>query len=134
MEEEIADSSQEQPRWFIDSNWYQQNHRSLSTLIQHYLCPNCRDRLTAKEDSETNLLRTIKECCSQIPGFISPKITIMESIFRLFMMNGNQPLTLEELSRELDKWREGDTYRTSPEMLSRLLQSDRYYELRPVQG
>ena len=134
MEEEIADSSQEQPRWFIDSNWYQQNHRSLSTLIQHYLCPNCRDRLTAKEDSETNLLRTIKACCSQTPGFISPKLTIMESIFRLFMMSGNQPLTLDELSRELGKWREGDTYRTSPEMLSRLLRSDRYYGLRPVQG
>ena len=52
--------------------------------------------------------------------------------FRLFLVNGNQPLDLEELSKQLAEWRGGDTYRTSPEILSRLLDSSQYYGLRRV--
>ncbi|GAH99783.1 unnamed protein product, partial [marine sediment metagenome] len=47
--------------------------------------------------------------------------------------NGNQPLDLEELGRQLSEWRGRDTYRTSAGILSRLLKSDQYYGLRQVQ-
>ena len=45
-----------------------------------------------------------------------------ESIFRLYLAGDNQPLTLEELGRQLSEWRDGDIYTTSPEILSRLLE------------
>ena len=56
----------------------------------------------------------------------------MESVFRLILANGNRPLELEELGNQLRERLDGDTYRTSPEMLSRLLDNDRYYGLRQV--
>ena len=58
----------------------------------------------------------------------------MESIFRLFLAYGNEPLHLEELSRRLNDWRGGDSYRTSAEILSRLLENDLYYGLSQVEG
>ena len=78
------------------------------------------------------LLSTVKDCCSKSPDFITDKLPILDSIFRLFLANGNQPLELEELGGQLSEWRGGDTYSTSAEILSRLLKSDQYYGLRQV--
>ena len=81
-----------------------------------------------------DLLAAIKDCCSKIPGFISGELPILESIFRLFLANGNQPLDLEQLSQQLREWRGGDSYRYSAEILSRLLESAQYYGLSQIQG
>jgi len=133
MSEEII-NEEASPRWFLDIDWYQQNNRSLFTLAQHCLCYNCRERLETNEsnDSISELLAAIENCCSQGPDFITSRLPIMESVFRLILANGNRPLELEELGNQLRERLGGDTYRTSPEMLSRLLSNDRYYGLRQV--
>ena len=132
MDKESITTDQLRPRWFIDLDWSQQNNRSFFALAQGCLCPKCHERLRVAEVSATDLLSAIKDCCSKTPGFISGKLPILESIFRLFLASGNQPLDLEELGKQLSEWRGGDTYCTSAEILSRLLGSDRYYGLRQV--
>ena len=128
--------SNEQPgwRWFIDLDWLEQHNRSFFALAQGCLCPKCRERLKVgkEEVSAADLLSDIEDCCSKTPGFITSKSPILDSIFRLFLANGNQPLDLEELSKQLGEWRGGDTHRTSPEILSRLIGNDQYYGLRQV--
>ena len=99
-------------------------------LVQGCLCPECRERLKEGEISAADLLTTIKDCCSKTPGFITGKLPILETIFRLFLANGNQPLDLEELRKQLSDWCGGETYGTSAQVLSRLLDSDQYYGLR----
>ncbi len=128
-------TDQTSPRWFIDLDWYQQNNRSLFALAQGCLCPKCREQLKAgkEEISADDLLSNIRDCCSQTPGFVTPRLPILESIFRLFLANNNQPLDLEELGKQLSQWRGGDTYCTSAEILSRLLENDQYYGLSQVQ-
>ena len=133
MNEEEISTDQVKPCWFIDLDWYQQNNRSFFTLAQGYLCPRCREQLP-KEISADELLTTIKDCCSKTPDFITDKLSILESIFRLFLTNGNQPLAAEELGKQLNEWRGGDTYRTSAEVLSHLLRDERYYGIRQVIG
>jgi len=127
-------NDQPSPRWFIDLDWLEQHNRSFFILAQGCLCPKCRERLkgSKKEISAANLLSHIEDCCSKTPEFVTDRSPISESIFRLFLANGNQPLDLEELGKQLGEWRGGDTYRTSPEILSRLLESDLYYGLRQV--
>lgn len=122
------------PRWFLDFDWYQQNNRSLFTLTRHCLCHMCRERLGAGETevSISDLLAAIRDCCSQDPEFITSRLPILESVFRLILANGNQPLDIEELGSQLRERLGGDTYRTSPEILSRLLSNDRFYGLRQV--
>jgi hypothetical protein len=58
----------------------------------------------------------------------------MESVFRLFLSNGNLALDIIELGRQLSDRRGVDTYRTSIEVLSRLLSHDQYYGIRPVES
>ncbi len=127
---------QARPRWFIDLDWQQQSNRSFFVLAKGGLCPRCRRRLEAEpgEIAAVDLLSTIKNCCSSMPGFITTQLPILESVFHLFLANGNQPLDLEELGQQLSEWRGGDTYRTSPEILFRLLRNEQYYGLRQVQG
>ena len=123
-----------EPQWFIDLDWYQQNNRSFIVLAEGCLCVDCRKRLTVEggEVSATSLINNIKDCCSRNSEFITGELPILESVFRLFLANGNQPLGLEELREQLNEWRRGDAYRTSAEILPRLLRSDRYYGLRQV--
>ncbi len=80
--------------------------------------------------SPAELISSIEDCCAKSSGFISDKLPILDSIFRLFLANGNRPLSLQELSKQLAKWRGDDSPRTSVEILSRLLGDERYYGLR----
>lgn len=134
MDGEATSTDQPKPCWFIDLNWYQQNNRSFSALAQGYLCTKCRNRLNGKgkEIAAADLLSTIKDCCGNNPDFITTQMPILESIFRLFLANGNQPLDLEELGKRLSERRGGDIYRTSVEILSRLLRNEQYYGIRLV--
>ena len=131
MDKEDIGIDQVRPGWFIDLDWFQQNNRSFFALAQSCLCPKCREELRG-EISAADLVTTIKDCCSTNPGFVTGELPILASIFRLFLANGNQPLDLEELGKQLSEWRGRDTYRTSAEILSRLLQRDQYYGLRQV--
>ena len=100
------------------------------------MCPKCHKRLKAGEGeiSAPDILATIKNCCSQAPDFINGELPILESVFRFFLGNGNEPLDVEELGKQLSKCRGRDTYRTSAEILSRLLDNDQYYGLRQVEA
>ena len=130
MSEEDIVTEQVRPRWFIDFNWYQESNRSFFALAQNCLCDKCRKQLKEGKIAADDILATIRDCCSKDPVFITDRLPILESIFRLFLANGNQPLDLEELGEQLREWRNGDTYRTSAEVLSRLLSSDQCYGLR----
>jgi hypothetical protein len=122
------------PRWFVDLDWYRQNARSFAALAQGCLCPRCRERLERGEISEAELTANIKDCCSRLPGFIAGELSILASVFRLLLAGGNEPLELAELSRRLSEQLGGESYRTSVEVLSRLLEDERYYGIRPVPG
>ena len=127
MDKDSTSINQARPRWFIDSAWYQQNNRSFLTLAEGRLCPKCRDQLGEKGGAEEELLANIRDCCSKNTDFITQDMPILESIFRLFLANGNQPLDLEELVEQLSGWRGGDVYCPSVEVLSRMLSSDQCY-------
>ncbi len=135
MEREEANTDQPKTRWFIDFGWFQQNSRSIPTLVKSRLCAKCRKQLEIEGKEPANieeLLSTIKDCCGNGADFITGQLPILESVFRFFLANGNQPLTLEELRKQLSEKRGGDTSRTSEGILSRLLKSDQFYGLQPA--
>ena len=133
---DIEDKGPEQveSRWFIDLEWFQSSNRSFSALAQHCLCVRCRERLRIDEEEvpADKILAAIMDCCSKEPDFITAGLPVFESIFRIFLANGNQPLNLEELDEQLIEWRARNPYHTSIEVLSRVLENDRYYGLRRV--
>jgi len=130
MGKEKVSANQSDQRWFVDLDWFQQNNRSFLRLAYGCLCPKCQEQLKG-DISAADLLTNIRDCCSKTPAFLTTRLPILESVFRLFLANGNQPLSLEEIGKQLRDWRGADTYRTSVEVLSRLLSHDQYYGLRP---
>ena len=137
-EEHIEEASieQEETSWAIDPDWFEANSRSLLALVKSSLCSKCRKRLDSggKWGSLDDLMTAVRECCSREPDYINGTLPIMESVFRLFLANGNQALDIIELGRQLSERRGVDTYRTSVEILSRLLKYDEYYGIRPVEA
>ena len=132
-EEIAADQSQQQ--WFIDLEWFERNNRSFNVLAKRCLCPKCSKRMKAneKEIPAGYLLSAIKKCCSKTSGLITDKTPILESVFCVLLANGNQPMSLEELSKQLSERRGGDTIRTSVSLLSRVLSADQHYGFCSVQ-
>ncbi len=121
-------------RWFIDLNWYPQHRRSISALLQSCLCDGCHKKLNkeSNQPSDTELLACIRKCCNSSAEFITSKMPVLESAFRLFIASGNEPMTVGELGRQMNERRGGDIFRTSEELLLHLLQHDRYYGFRPA--
>jgi len=121
-------------RWAINLKWLQENNRSLTTMVKNSLCQKCRKKLKVdqSEAKATELFKAVKTCCSKSVEYITPGLPLHESIFRVFVANGNQPLTLVELGDQLNKWRGADSYRTSIPILTRLLSNDQHYGLRKV--
>ena len=84
------------------------------------------------QTSDSALLKLVRKCCSRSADFITGQMPVLESIFRFFIASGNEPITVEELGRQLSERRGGDISRTSAEVLLRLLKNDRYYGFYPV--
>jgi hypothetical protein len=122
-------------RWFVDLAWYEQNNRSFLNLAQQGLCAKCVEKLGKKKKKHTqnDIITTIKDCCSKSPEFITSKMPLLESIFRVILANGNEPMDIEEIGKQLTESR-GDAYSLSAQTLTRLLENDRWYGFKQVKG
>ncbi|MFH1650837.1 MAG: hypothetical protein ABID87_01860 [Chloroflexota bacterium] len=116
-------------RWCVSLDWYQQYHRSFSSVAAKYLCPECRQKWGENaEIPPDDIAKALRNCCSLKPGFLTETTPVLESVFATFLAGGNQPLSAEELSRQLVEHRGGaDGYRFSPEILEKLLVNDDFY-------
>jgi hypothetical protein len=121
-------------RWAINVDWLTANSRSLTAMASGSLCAKCRKKLKVdqREAKAGDILKAIKSCCAKSPDFITLGMPLQESMFRVFLANGNQPLTLDELGNQLNNRRGIDAYRTSVNVLSRLMRNDQHYGLRSV--
>ena len=130
MTENVA-PEQTQSRWFIDLEWYEQNNRSFLDLTQRILCTKCTEKFGKKKKKATqsDILTAIKDCCSKSSEYITSKMPLLESIFRIILANGIEPMSTEEIGKQLSEWR-GDIYSVSTQSLTRLLSNDRWYGFR----
>jgi hypothetical protein len=127
-------------KFHIDLNWWQRQNKDIRIFLLDVLCEECRgelgdlaeerivdmiDRDTAEVKRVDATWEAIGACCSVHPGYITMDTPLLESIFRVFLANGNKPLSLRELHARLD--------RKPPETILRLLTKGRVYlGIRPV--
>ena len=152
----MSSSAEVGSRYHIDLEWYDLSNRSFTALAESRLCADCRDEIGGQGKTKTKakaktktrtktkakakksesrpdeaLLEMTKECCGKKPGFITPSLPIAETLFRLFLANGNEPLTVAEISQQLKQLRV-DSFAPGPEALQRLLTHENFYGLREV--
>ena len=131
---EEAAVERDNSRWTINIAWLEEQGRAFPTMVERCLCTKCRKRLKSLGDAVVTegIIDAARECGEHSKGYITGDMPIMESIFRLLLAGGNQPLDLIELGQRLSERRGVDTYRTSVGMLLRLLRNDRYYGIQQV--
>lgn len=127
-------------KFHIDATWWQESNRDMRVYVREALCDECRDAYKDYQDSGEidaidaqtaevqrvdALMHVLRTCCSLKPGYITPTTPVVDAIFRTFLANGNQPLSVNELYELLD--------RRPPALILRMLTAGTVYMgIRPV--
>lgn len=149
------DAEHNDTRYHIDTDWYKQRHRSFEKMAQSRMCSSCQGKLGTEIEERvptidqksgrvvfenrkvpygSNPFVVLRDCCGKGKAFISDSTPILEAVFRLFLANANQPLTLEDIHQKLEEtanYSQSGHY-VSTQLLKRLLDHDRQYGIRPV--
>ena len=102
----------------IDFDWWKEHDRSWRVNLRSCLCDEHQemyadlsgdeavdwiDPETAEVQSVDGLQHTLISHCAKQEQFITEHTTLTEALFRVFLSNGNQPLSPEELAEELER-------------------------------
>lgn len=97
----------------IDYNWWVEQGLDLNVQLLQHLSPELREVYTGQRlgdkidliDWETGEVRQVEGLqyliatrCSKDPGYVMQAPTVLEAIFRVFLSNGNHPLTPRALA------------------------------------
>jgi len=125
LEDVSVEEREEDERYFVDTNWYDQNELSFTDIVQARMCPQCQarlgeeteerypvaDRRTGRVTYEVRRVRygsrpmqIIRDCCSRESAYITPEMSILEAVFRIMLGNANQPMPLEHMREQLREW------------------------------
>ncbi len=127
-------------KFYIDLSWWEKQNRDIRVYMLDQLCPECREsvgsssqeKLVDMVDPDTGevlevdaVWEAIRACCSLRPAYITADTPLLDSIFRLFLANGNKPLSVLQIYERLN--------RRPPETILRVLTKGRVYlGIKPV--
>jgi hypothetical protein len=105
-------------RFHIDFDWWSQNDRDWRVYLRSYLCPEHQislenvdlfglvdwiDPETAEVQQVDGLQNILITHCAKQQSFINQHSTLVDSVFRLFLANGNTPMSPDELAEQLGR-------------------------------
>ncbi len=125
-------------KFHIDYSWWEKSSEDLRTYLLSHLLPEQRERLS--QTNETRLVDYIDpetgevfeldelglaiQVAAEDTNFINPQTSLVDSIFRVFLANGNLPMTPTELAEE--------TERSATTILKTLSGAQVYKGIRPL--
>jgi hypothetical protein len=102
----------------IDFEWWKEHDRSWRVHLRSCLCEEHQelyadlsgdeevdwiDPETAEVQRVDGLQHTLISHCAKQEEFITEQTSLTEALFRMFLSNGNQPLTPEQIGEELNR-------------------------------
>ena len=124
----------------IDFEWWKRNERDWHIFLRTLLCPEHQQAFANVEEGQMidwidpntgevkpvdGIEHALMSHCALLPDFVNERTALVEAVFRIFLVNGNAPMSAEELGARL---------RRPPETILRTLAGPRVYRgLRPVQ-
>ena len=105
-------------QFHIDFDWWQQEGRDLHSYLLSQIPADLREAYAGLEDGgmvdmvnpesgevkqEDGLLQRVRSIAKQRADFVNQHTSIIDAVFRTFLMNDNKPLTSYELSRYLNR-------------------------------
>ncbi len=123
----------------IDFNWWKKNDRNWRVFLRSFLCEEHQaifenlenDEIIDSVDPQTaeviqvdGLQHVLISHCAKQEDFLNSRMALVDSVFRIFLSNGNQPLNSEELGELLNR---------PPSTILRTLSGIRVYKgIRPI--
>ncbi len=107
-----------QTKFHIDFDWWSQIDNDWRVFLQSLLCPEHQqayseasfeelidwiDPETAEIQHVDGLRHILITHCARQPGFITDHTTLVDAVFRIFLSNGNSPLSSIELAEKLGR-------------------------------
>ena len=102
----------------IDFDWWQKNERDWHVYLRSLLCPEHQaafsnveegqvidwiDPVTAEVKPVEGVQNTLMLHCVKQPDFLTDQTALVEAVFRLFLTNGNVPMSSDELGKRLNR-------------------------------
>jgi hypothetical protein len=102
----------------IDFAWWKKNERDWHVFLRSLLCPEHQeafaeteeggmidwiDPKTAEVKQVDGIQHALMSHCAFLPGFSDSHTAMVEAVFRTFLVNGNVPMSAEELSKKLER-------------------------------
>jgi hypothetical protein len=105
-------------QFHIDFDWWANNDRDWRVDLRSFLCPlhqeifadtrgddriDWVDPVTAEVQQVDGLQQVLIKHCAKEEGFITRQTTMVDAVFRIFLSNGNMPLTPTQLAEKLGR-------------------------------
>ena len=102
----------------IDFDWWRRNDRDWRVYLRSNLCPEHQEAFadadleekvdwvdpeTAEVQQVDGLQHVLITHCAKQDGFINERSTLVDAVFRLFLANGNAPMTIMEVGERLGR-------------------------------
>ncbi len=102
----------------IDFDWWQNNERNWRIHLRSVMCAEHQEVFVAWQDGDMidwidpdtaevkvvdGMQHTLMSHCALAPEFLTSRTSLVEAVFRLFLINGNQPMTSHELAEKLGR-------------------------------
>ncbi len=107
-----------QTSFHIDFAWWEQNDRDWHVYLRSLLCADHQqiladmqegtlidwiDPQTAEVKPVDGIQHALMSHCALLPDFVTPHTTLVEAVFRIFLVSGNQPMSATALSEKLNR-------------------------------
>lgn len=124
----------------IDFDWWKENERDWHVYLRSFLCADHQallanleegqmidwvDENTAEVTQVDGIQHALLSHCARQPEFLTQQTALVEAVFRVFLVGGNQPMSAEDLAKRLS--------RPANTILSTLTGPRVYKGLRPAQ-
>lgn len=126
-------------KFHIDFDWWRSQDRNWRNALVAFMCPEHQakfadsdssaefdlvDPKTAAVTRGDAILDVLTHHCAHQEGFLSGSAPLVDTIFKYFLVNENQPLSAEELGEKLQR---------QPAMILATIGSSRVYKgIRPL--
>ena len=105
-------------KFHIDFEFWDRADRDLNIYLRSHLCPEHQEAYadieadtmvdsvnpkTAEVTRVRGIQHTLISHCSLLPDYLTPQTTLVNAIFRVFLSNGNSPLTAQDLGEVLNR-------------------------------
>jgi hypothetical protein len=125
----------------IDFDWWKKSERDWHVFLRTLLCAEHQEAFANVEEGEMvdwvdpqtaevkpvdGVQHALMSHCALLPEFTSERTAVVEAIFRTFLVNGNVPMSAEDLSKRLGR---------SADIILKTIAGPRVYRgLRPYQA